>query len=52
MSKSTKVMKQRKRESTFIHGRQQKFFQEGNVDILFIIFKLLTISVRSDIILY
>jgi len=35
-----------------IHGRLQYFFQGGggNVDILFIIFKLLTISVPSKII--
>ena len=52
MSKSTKVTKKRKRESTINHGRQQKFFLGGNVDILFIIFKLLSISVRSNIILY
>ena len=45
MSESTKVMKKRKRESTIIHGRPQIFFQGGNVDISFIIFKLLTISV-------
>jgi len=42
MSESTK---KRKRESTIIHGRPQKFFQGGSVGILFIIFKLLTISV-------
>jgi len=28
MSESTKVKKKRKRESTIIHGRLQKFFQE------------------------
>jgi len=28
MSESTKVKKKRKRESTVIHGRLQKFFQE------------------------
>jgi len=28
MSESTKVTKKRKRESTIIHGRLQKFFQE------------------------
>ena len=49
MSESTK---KRRRESTIIHGRQQKFFQGGNVDILFIIFKLLTISVPSKITLH
>ena len=49
MSESTK---KRKRENTIIHGRPQKFFQGGNVDILFIIFKLLTISVPSKIILH
>jgi len=47
-----KVTRKRKRESTIIHGRPQKYFQGGNVDILFIIFKLLTISVRSNVILY
>jgi len=30
-----------------IHGRPQQLFNGGNVDILFIIFKLLTISVPS-----
>ena len=49
MSKSTK---KRKREGTIIHGRPQKFFQGGNVNIFFIIFKLLTISVQSKIILH
>jgi len=29
MSESTKVTKKRKRESTIIHGRPQKFFQGG-----------------------
>jgi len=45
MSESTKVTKKRKRESTIIYGRPQIFFQGGNVDISFTIFKLLTISV-------
>jgi len=49
MSESTK---KRKRESTIIRGRPQKFFQGGNVGILFIIFKLLRISVPSNIILH
>jgi len=49
MSEGTK---KRKRESTIIHGRPQKFFQGANVNILFIIFKLLTISVPSKIILH
>jgi len=44
--------KKRKRASTIIHGRPQKFFQGGNVNILFIIFKFLTISVPSKIILH
>jgi len=46
MSESTKVTKKRKRESTIIHGHPQKFFQEGegNIDILFIVFVLLTIN--------
>ena len=44
--------KKRKRESTIIRGRPQNFFQGGNVDILFFIFKLLTISVPSKIILH
>ena len=52
MSESTKVTKKQKRESTIIHWRQQKFSRGGNVDILFIIFKLLTVSVRSNIFLY
>ena len=54
MSESTKVTKKRKRESTNIHGRPQKLFKGGNVNILFIIFKLLAISVRptSKIILH
>jgi len=48
MSESTKVTKKRKRESTIIHGRPQNFLLwRGNVGILFIIFKLLTISVPS-----
>jgi len=51
MSESTKVTKKRKRESTIIHGRPQKFFQGGNVDILYIIFKMLTIGVPYKIIL-
>jgi len=51
MSESTKVTKKRKRESTIIHGRPQKFFQAGEVNILFIMFNLLTISVPSKIIL-
>jgi len=52
MSESTKVTKKRKWESTIIHERLQKFFQGGNVDILFIVCKLLTISVPSKMILY
>jgi len=47
MRESTKVTKKRKRWSTIIHGRPQKFFQGGKVNILFIIFKLLMISVPS-----
>jgi len=47
MRESTKVTKTRKRESTIIHGRPQKFFQKSKVNILFIIFKLLMISVPS-----
>jgi len=42
----------RKRESMIIHGRPHKFLQGGNVNILFMIFKLLTISVPSKIILH
>ena len=49
MSEGTK---KRKRERTIIHGGPQKFFQGGTVDILFIIFKLLTISVPSKIVLH
>jgi len=52
MSESTKVTKKPKRESTIIQGRRQKFVQGGNVDILFIIFKLLAISAPSKIILH
>jgi len=53
MSESTKVSKKRKRESTIIHGRLQNFLRGGgNVGIFFIIFKLLTISVPSKIILH
>ena len=48
MSGSNKVTKS---ESTIIHGCPQKIFQGGNVEILFIIFKLLTISVPSKIFL-
>jgi len=44
--------KKRKRVSTIIHGRPQKFFRGGKVNILFIIFKLLMISVPSKIILH
>jgi len=50
MDESTK---KRKRESKTIHGRSQKFFHGGdNVGILFIIFKLLRISVPSKMILH
>jgi len=52
MSESTKVTKKRKRESTIIHGHPQKFFQGGNVDIFYIIFKMLTIGVPFKIILH
>jgi len=52
MRESTKITQKRKRESTIIHGRPQESFQGGNFDILFNIFKFLTISVRSNIILY
>jgi len=51
MRESTKVTEKRKLESTIIHGRPQKFFQGCKVNIWFIIFKLLTISVPSKIIL-
>ena len=51
MRESTKVTKNQKRESTIIHGRPQKFFQGCKVNMLFIIFKLLMISVPSEIIL-
>ena len=49
MSENTKKWK---RESKIIHGRSQKYFQGGNVGILFINFKLLRISVSSEIILH
>jgi len=52
MRERTKATKKRKRESTIIHGRPQKFFQGGKVNILYIIFKLLTISVPSKILLH
>ena len=52
MRESTKVTKNQKRESTIIHGRPQKFFQGCKVNMLFLIFKLLTISVPSKIILH
>jgi len=52
MRESTKVTKNQKRESTIIHGRPQKFFQGCKVNMLFLIFKLLTISVPSMIILH
>jgi len=51
MSENTKVTKKRKQESTIIHGRPQKFFQGGNVEILYIIFKMLAIGVPYKIIL-
>jgi len=44
--------RKRKPESAIIHERPQNFFLGGNVDILFFIFKLLTISVPSKIILH
>ena len=52
MSESTKVTKKQKQEITIIHGRPQEFFQGCRVNIVFIIFKLLTISVPSKIILH
>jgi len=52
MRESTKVTNKRKRESAIIHGRPQNFFQGDKVNILFIIFKLMTISVASKIILH
>jgi len=52
-SKISESSKTRKREITIIHGCPQLFFRGGgNVDILLIIFKLLTISVPSKIILH
>ena len=51
MRESTKVTKKRKLESPIIHGRPQNFFQGCKINMLFIIFKLLTISVPSKIIL-
>jgi len=50
MRESTKVTKNQKRENTIIHGRPQKFFQGCKVNMLFIISKLLAISVPSKII--
>ena len=52
MSKSTTVTKKRKRESTSFMGVSRNFSRGDNVGVLFIIFKWLTISVRSNIILY
>jgi len=53
MIESTNVSKKRKRESTIIYESPQKFLRGGgNVGIFFIIFKLLTISVPSKIILH
>jgi len=52
MRESTKVTKKRNREIMIIHGRPQEFFQGGKVNILFIIFKLLMISVPSKIVLH
>jgi len=36
MRESTKATKKRKRESTIIHGRPQKFFQGGSKVNLFV----------------
>jgi len=52
MSESTKVTNNQKLESAIIHGRPQKFFQEGQSRRMFIIFELLTTSAPSKIILH
>jgi len=52
MRENTKVTKSENEKAlSIIHELPQKFFQGGNVDILFFIFKVLTISVPSKIIL-
>jgi len=53
MSESTKVTKKRKREKhDHSLASAEIFLGGGNLNILFIIFKLLTISVLSKIILH
>ena len=52
MSESTKVTKSESEKSRSFMGVRRNFSRGGNVDILFIIFKLLTISVPSKIILH
>jgi len=52
MSESTKVTKSESEKARTFMGVRRNFSKGGNVDILFIIFKLLTISVPSKIILH
>ena len=52
MSKSTKVTKSESEKARSFMGVRRNISSGGNVDILFIIFKLLTISVPSNIILH
>jgi len=52
MSESTKVTKSESEKARSFMGVRRNFSSGGNVDILFIIFKLLTISVPSKIILH
>ena len=52
MRESTKVTKSESEKARSFMGVHRHFSSEGNVDILFIIFKLLTISVPSKIILH
>ena len=52
MSESTKVTKSESEKARSFMGVRRNFSSGSNVDILFIIFKLLTISVPSKIILH
>jgi len=52
MRESTKVMKKRKRESTIIHGRPQKFFQGGQGQHFVYHFQIADDQCSSKIILH
>ena len=52
MSESTKVTESDCEKARSFMGVRRNFSSGGNVDILFIIFKLLTVSVPSKIILH